>query len=179
MLELAAFIPSAPIAEYEQLGITNAALRVTDLCKEITFVAISSEDIFSMHDLFRDFVRRQISLRGTAAVKETAQKAASLLVRSERYIDALQVILDAGTSEELMRAIENVPIRLDDSEIATKLVAATERLSLSDLMPGTLELQTDYWARCGFAKKAFHYAEELLTCVRRRHPGRYYARRAS
>jgi DNA-binding CsgD family transcriptional regulator len=162
ILELAALMPPANIRDYERSGDANVRRRLSSLCDDVAFLTLSADGVFSMHDLFREFVKQRTSLRGIDAHREVAQRAAASLFTSGRYVEALELLEEIGDRTDIMNVIERTPISLDNLEIAPRLIRATEDEPLNSMQLRTLVLQTDYWRRCGSAPKALRHAEELL-----------------
>ncbi|MGA2392646.1 MAG: LuxR C-terminal-related transcriptional regulator [Candidatus Lustribacter sp.] len=162
LLELAAFLPPTHVQDFEHFGIPGAIARAGSLSDDIAFVSLDSASKFSMHDLFREFVRQQILVRGLATYQEVARQAATLLIKSERPIEALQILVEIGDTPALLSAIDSSSLQWDNLEITPRLVAATEDEPSRSVNLGALMLHTNYWARRGSATKALHYAEEIL-----------------
>lgn len=161
LLELAAFLPPTHIYEYIHFGIERASARISALSDDIAFVSLDSASLFSMHDLFRDFVHQQVFTRGIAANREVALNAAAFLQNAGRTLDALEILADVGDISLLLSTIET-SFNSDNLEITPRLAAAIERESLGNINLGALLLQTNYWTRRGSATKALCYAEEIL-----------------
>lgn len=161
-LELAALIPPSHIRDYESDSTSNASPRIVSLCDDIAFLTLSTTGLFSMHDLFRDFVRLQTSLRGASAYRDLIQRAQQLLFKSGRFIDALELLLEVGDIDSITDAVERCPLPLTDLELTPRLIALTGSLPLENLQIKALALHTEYWTHCGSPAKVLRYAEEIL-----------------
>ena len=162
LLELSSLIPSIHIHDYERVGITDAGARIARLCNDIAFLTVSPNGLFSIHDLFREFMKQQLTLGGEAAYQQLCQVAIDLLLHSRRYVDSLELLIEIGDVKGVSDAIERVPIRLDNLAITPKLIEITGRAAPESLQLRCLSLQTDFWLQAGAASKALRYAEEIL-----------------
>lgn len=162
LLELAAFLPPTKIKDYERFGINAAYRKIVALSNNITFVFLDPELTFSMHDLFRDFVRQQVLMRGSEAHENVVTHAVELLLESDRPANALQMLLEFGDVPALIVAMEKVSNPLDDLEITPRIIAATQHMPLQDMSVRALALHANYWTRRESSKHAIHYAEEVL-----------------
>lgn len=162
LLEIAAFAPPVHVGCFELCGVGNAISRLASLSDDIAFISLDSDLTFSMHDLFRDFVRQQVLLRGTAAYTEVTLQAVALLLSSRRYPDAVQLLVEIEDLPALLNTIESSPVPFDNLEILPKVIAVVERAPAQNLTPTALLLLTNYWMSRGVAKQAIHYAEAIL-----------------
>lgn len=161
LLELAAFLPATKIKDYERFGIDGAYRTIVALANDITFIALDAEFTFSMHDLFRDFIRQQVLLRGSEAHDGTVRQAVELLLGSNQPLQALELLVAFGDVSALLDAIEDISFPLDDLEMTPRLIAATEHERVQSICVQALAMHANYWTRRESSANALRYAEEI------------------
>jgi DNA-binding CsgD family transcriptional regulator len=162
LLEIAAFLPPLHMHEYEDAGIRNATALISQLCQNIAFLVLSPAGIFSIHDLFRDFVRRSISTMGPTEQRDRLDAAVKLLLSLGHYNDGFSLAIELGTARDVAQSTETFPSFTCDLAVTRSIVEVTEKLGLSELGLRLLELHTEHWLWIGNPKKSQRYAQEIL-----------------
>jgi ATP/maltotriose-dependent transcriptional regulator MalT len=119
-LRTAAFLPRLETRLAVAAGYDDAASIIETLRERVAFVSVLESNVYKLHDLFRDFVQRQVAMEGDGALR-AAQIAAGRVLEVvgmpgtalERYIEAQA----ANEIEELI-ASENFAL-LDGGHIDT------------------------------------------------------------
>ncbi len=105
----AAFLPSMPASRVEVLtGAANAAQVLSDLKVRgyFTFEQGRGQAVYRFHPLFRDFLlARARATLAPAFLREVQQKAAALLEAGGEVADAIALLSEAQTWDELARII--------------------------------------------------------------------------
>ncbi len=162
LLEFAAFLPPLHIHRYEGAGIINATLMISQLCDEIAFLSLSPTGTFSMHDLFRDFLRQQISISGPVLQRQRLSFAANLLLSSGYFDDGFSLLIEFLTPAELADAVERFPAANYNFAVTRSIVDFTGELNVERIGLILLELHAEHWSWIGDANKAQRYSQELL-----------------
>src|SRR6202011_5246314 len=74
-LRTAAFLPRLETRLAVAAGFDDAAAIIELLRERVAFISVLDTGVYKLHDLFRDFVQRQVQLEGDEAFRE-AQVAA-------------------------------------------------------------------------------------------------------
>jgi hypothetical protein len=162
LLELAAFLPPLHMHRYEEAGVLNATTIISGLCDNVAFLSLSSTGIFSMHDLFRDFVRQHLSVSGPARQQERLNAAAELLFTSGRFDDGYSLLIEFLGPTELADAIERFPSANCNMAVTRSIIDSTMELKLERLGLTLLELHAEHWSWMGNANQAQRCAQEIL-----------------
>ena len=162
LLEVAAFLPPLHVHQYEDDGILNATVMISHLCDELAFLSLSPAGSFSMHDLFRDFLRQQVSALGPALLRERVTFAASLLLKSNHFDDAFSLFIEFLNPAELADSVERQPTANFNFAVTRGIVDSTGELRLEHLGLTLLELHAEHWSWVGDATKAQRYSQEIL-----------------
>jgi hypothetical protein len=143
---------------YETVGHDGASSLISRLCEDVAFLSVSQAGIFTMHDLFREFIRQEVSRRGSKRQGQCYDEAVNILLRSEQYNDALTLLIEANDTHKLIETVEKFAGDIDQS-ITPLVVAETERIHPSRLGLDTLCLQTEHWSWYGEFHKSLIRAE--------------------
>lgn len=162
LLEVAAFLPPLHPHVYDDAGLDNASGFIFHLCDEIAFLELTPVGIFSMHDLFRDFIKQQVLRSGPHVQRSRIATAVRALLVAEYYSDALELLLEYSDTNALTDSVEHLPDIDINPSLKQAIVSATSRVDLSDLGPALLCIQTEYWSWFGDSHKSMKYAEALL-----------------
>jgi DNA-binding CsgD family transcriptional regulator len=162
LLELAAFLPPLHIHRYDEAGISNATLKITQLCENIAFLTLSAAGIFSMHDLFRDFLRQQVSTSGPAQQRARLSSAADLLLTSNHFDDGFSLLIEFASPNDLADAVERFHSANCNMVVTRGIIDATGDLKLEQVGLRLLELNAEHWSWIGDANKALRYSQEIL-----------------
>jgi ATP/maltotriose-dependent transcriptional regulator MalT len=162
ILEIAAFLPPLHLHAYEKIGIENATSAISRLCSEIAFMSLATNGTFSMHDLFRLFVRQQTALSGPLVENNRRDAALRILFESQHFNEAFRLLIDSRSANELAAAIERFPTSVTDMTVLREMAELTRHFPASDLSLGMLYFHADYWSWSGDPHHSRHYSEELL-----------------
>ena len=128
-LRTIAFLPRLETRLAVAAGFDDAASIIESLRERVAFITIVEAGVYKLHDLFRDFVQRQVQLDGDGALREAQISAGHLLeavdlpgMALERYIDARAVeeierlfslhnfsLLESGHYDVVERALRALP----------------------------------------------------------------------
>ncbi|MBV9439163.1 MAG: hypothetical protein JOZ24_04140 [Candidatus Eremiobacteraeota bacterium] len=104
-LRTAAFLPRLETRLAVAAGYDDAAAIIEQLRERVAFITAIEPGVYALHDLFRDFVLRQVQLDGDAALRDARTKAGALLERAGLYREALERYIDARATTELQRLL--------------------------------------------------------------------------
>lgn len=128
-LRTAAFLPRLETRLAVAAGFDDAAAIIEALRERVAFISVVDAGIYKLHDLFRDFVLRQIGLEGDGALHEARLSAAQVLeaegmpgIALERYVEARAIdaiervismhnfkLLDTGHYDVVELALRAIP----------------------------------------------------------------------
>jgi DNA-binding CsgD family transcriptional regulator len=162
LLEVASFLPPFHIHEIEEFGIIDASSRISRLCTDIALIELTTTGLFTMHDLFRDFVQRLLLIAGPSVMKSRRRVAVDILLSSKQYDAALRVLLQDKDTEYLEAIVECHDFRTSDNLLIRNIIDATNATSISDFGLGMLLLQIEFWSWFGHANRLRLLAEEIL-----------------
>jgi DNA-binding CsgD family transcriptional regulator len=163
ILEVAAFLPPIDLHAYADVGVDDPSSHIFRLCDQIAFLSLSPDGTFSMHDLFREFLRQRILLSGSAIHRSRRDSAVRILVKRRRYDDVLELLLEPGNIDDLLEAVEELAPSLNDLSITRKIVEATGQIPPDQLGLEMLHLQTQYYSWFDLTTKSRRIAEEVLS----------------
>jgi ATP/maltotriose-dependent transcriptional regulator MalT len=106
LLEVAIALPVIEIAVLERAGFDRALPIVERLRERTAFIYEESPGVYQCHDLFRDFLRRQSSLRGKRWQQSVHERAARALEEGEDIEHAIAAYARAGLSADVVRLLE-------------------------------------------------------------------------
>ena len=104
-LRTAAFLPRLETRLAVAAGFDDAASIIESLRERVAFISVLDAGVYKLHDLFRDFVQRQIQLEGDDALREAQVSAGRLLERMGMYGEALERYADARAAREVGRVL--------------------------------------------------------------------------
>jgi len=162
LLEVAAFLPPTHIHAIERGHIANASPIISKLCADIAFLDLTSAGTFSIHDLFRDFIRQHLTLSGAAIHHDRVKIAASVLLRTGSYNEGFELLIELGDLSDLIDSVELFSPATCDLTVTRRIVAATDHLKPSQLGPELLFLQTEHWSLLGDAHKSHARAQAII-----------------
>jgi len=128
-LRTAAFLPRLETRLAVAAGFDDAAAIIESLRERVAFISVVDAGVYKLHDLFRDFVLRQIGLEGDGALHDARLHAAEVLeavgmpgIALERYVEARAIdaiervisihnfkLLDSGHYDVVERALRVIP----------------------------------------------------------------------
>jgi DNA-binding CsgD family transcriptional regulator len=162
LLELAAILPPTHIHDYERAGIAGASERIARLTGEIAFLTLGADSVFTMHDLFSDFIRQRLERAGSSVQLGRYHSASDLLLKNKRYDEAFELLSLSSDVERLLSVVEHFASEITDSSVRQRLIARIQNIAPCDLGPEALRLLNDYWAWLGEPQRSRRYADELL-----------------
>lgn len=163
LLEVASFLPALHLHAYDFASIDNASSVISHLCDSIAFLSLGQDGTFSMHDLFRDFVRQRILHSGSRKQHARCATAVSILVKSQRYVSAFELLIEVGDLDSLTDAVEKLPLLSSNLPVTRDIVKATSHISPTQLAPELLHLHTSYYSWFEEPIKSRRLAEEIIS----------------
>ena len=106
-------------------GFDQAAALIEDLRARVAFIHEYEPGRYRLHDLFRDFARHQVQLRGSGAQRERLARLGQVLEEKGSVIQALRLYVDSNSSDDALRLLSAHGIRLLDSGFADDLEVLT------------------------------------------------------
>ncbi|HEY0393259.1 MAG TPA: LuxR C-terminal-related transcriptional regulator [Candidatus Elarobacter sp.] len=113
-LRTAAFLPRLETRLAVAAGFDDAASIIESLRERVAFISVLDAGVYKLHDLFRDFVQRQVALEGDEALREAQVTAGRLLERMGMYGEALERFADARAAREVERVLAEYNFSLFD-----------------------------------------------------------------
>jgi DNA-binding CsgD family transcriptional regulator len=162
LLEVAAFAPAIQMHSYENSGVANASEIISRLCDDIAFLDLTPDGLFSMHDLFRAFIKQLLSQSGSATQRNRFHTAAEMLLTSGYHNEGFALLLESTDSDYIAEAIELHQYAECNLTVTRRLVEATEILNPRQLGLRALELQAEHWSWMGKAHRSFKCAQEIF-----------------
>ena len=104
-LRTAAFLPRVETRLAVAAGFDDAASIIESLRERVAFISVLDAGVYKLHDLFRDFVQRQIQLEGDDALRAALVTAGQLLERMGMHGEALERFADARAAREVERVL--------------------------------------------------------------------------
>jgi len=104
-LRTAAFLPRLETRLAVAAGFDDAASIIESLRERVAFISVLDAGVYKLHDLFRDFVQRQVGLEGDEALRAAQVSAGQLLEKMGMYGEALERFIDARAAREVERVL--------------------------------------------------------------------------
>ncbi len=104
-LRTAAFLPRLETRLAVAAGFDDAASIIESLRERVAFISVLDAGVYKLHDLFRDFVQRQVGLEGNEALRHAQVTAGQLLEKMGMYGEALERFIDARAAREVERVL--------------------------------------------------------------------------
>lgn len=104
-LRTAAFLPRLETRLAVAAGFDDAASIIESLRERVAFISVLDAGVYKLHDLFRDFVQRQVGLEGDEALRAAQVTAGRLLEQMGMYGEALERFIDARAAREVERVL--------------------------------------------------------------------------
>lgn len=162
LLEIASLLPPIHVDHLEDSNIPEALFHTRRLANDIAFLTIGSHDIFTMHDLFRDFIQQQILARGSATLNSRRREAADLLIRAGQFEAALRNLTDSQDFEYISSVVELCDFQIIDNSLIRIICEAASATLPKHHGIKMLLLQADFWSWFGDSNRARVLAEEIL-----------------
>jgi LuxR family maltose regulon positive regulatory protein len=113
-LRTAAFLPRLETRLAVAAGFDDAASIIESLRERVAFISVLDAGVYKLHDLFRDFVQRQVGLEGDEALRQAQVTAGRLLEKMGMYGEALERFSDARAAREVERVLAEYNFSLLD-----------------------------------------------------------------
>jgi LuxR family transcriptional regulator, maltose regulon positive regulatory protein len=113
-LRTAAFLPRLETRLAVAAGFDDAAAIIESLRERVAFISVLDAGVYKLHDLFRDFVQRQVGLEGDDALRAAQVTAGRLLEKMGMYGEALERFADARAAREVERVLAEYNFSLLD-----------------------------------------------------------------
>lgn len=162
LLETAAFLPAIHIHAFENADHANATQDICQLAAEIVFLTINGDSIFSMHDLFRDFVRQQVLRQGPQIQQERYDGALDVLIKNAKIDDAFRLLVEIGDVQGLLEFGKTMSASISDPSVVQSVVDILRPVSPSNLPLSLLSLKAEHFSWFGEPREARYLAEEIL-----------------
>ncbi|MEO9170709.1 MAG: hypothetical protein ABI282_06890, partial [Candidatus Baltobacteraceae bacterium] len=104
-IETASLLPSVDVNTMIGAGFDNAAATIEELRQRVAFVHEQSPGVYRLHDLFREFVRFQLSLKGKQAAADLRVSLAAVLEARGSTDAALNLLVDSESIEHVTRLL--------------------------------------------------------------------------
>ena len=104
-LRTAAFLPRLETRLAVAAGFDDAAAIIESLRERVAFISVLDAGVYKLHDLFRDFVQRQIALEGDEALRAAQVAAGSVLETVAIPEAALQRYIEARATDHIVRVL--------------------------------------------------------------------------
>ncbi|MEA2689773.1 MAG: hypothetical protein QOD51_2380, partial [Candidatus Eremiobacteraeota bacterium] len=104
-LRAAAFLPRLETRLAVAAGFDDAASIIESLRERVAFISVLDAGVYKLHDLFRDFVQRQVALEGDEALRAAQVTAGRLLEKMGMYGEALERFSEARAAREVERVL--------------------------------------------------------------------------
>ncbi|HTZ55020.1 MAG TPA: LuxR C-terminal-related transcriptional regulator [Candidatus Acidoferrum sp.] len=128
-IETAAMLPEIDLDVMVAAGFDQAAALIEDLRARVAFIHEYEPGRYRLHDLFRDFARYQIQLRGSGAQRERLARLGEILEQSGSVAQALRLYVDSNAADDALRILATHGARLLDSGFSDEVEAlATAQL---------------------------------------------------
>ena len=100
-----AMLPVLDLDLLRRSGLADAQAAVARLRRVTAFISEESENVFRYHDLFRDFLERELR-RDDVLFAAVCAETAALLERAGEVCEALKLYVEIGSHEAVLRTIE-------------------------------------------------------------------------
>ena len=120
-IETAALLPEIDLNIMVAAGFDRAIALIEDLRARVAFIHEYEPGRYRLHDLFRDFVRYQVELRGSGAQRERLTKLGQILEQAGDIIQALRLYVDSNAADDALRLLSAHGVRLFEAGFADDL----------------------------------------------------------
>jgi DNA-binding CsgD family transcriptional regulator len=162
LLELAALLPPTQPRAFEAIGLENPITEAKRLVAEIAFLTLSHDGTLSMHDIFGDFIREQLSDLDASTLQSRYLSAAAILFGEERFDEAFDLLIEHCAMANVLDAVEAHFRSISNLPTKSRVATALRTVSASELGLGALALEADFWSYVGDFARSQRCAEELL-----------------
>jgi LuxR family maltose regulon positive regulatory protein len=142
-LRTAAFLPRLETRLAVAAGFDDAAAIIESLRERVAFISVLESGVYKLHDLFRDFVQRQIALEGDEALRSAQVTAGSVLEAVGMPEAALQRYIEARATDHIVRVISTHNFSLLDNGHFDSVERAIRALPSGKVLqlPGVLAMR--------------------------------------
>jgi DNA-binding CsgD family transcriptional regulator len=131
LIETAALLPDVDIQVLVAAGFDRAAAMIADLRARVAFIHEDEPGRFRLHDMFKEFVLYQASMRGSDALTKSRARIGRVLEGLGQLAQALRLYVESGAAEDCLRILTSQGMRLLDGGFADEIDFATS-MSLGD-----------------------------------------------
>ncbi|HET9393069.1 MAG TPA: LuxR C-terminal-related transcriptional regulator [Candidatus Rubrimentiphilum sp.] len=128
ILHLASYLPAIDTSVLEAAGCENCEPILETVRKRATFLALERPGLYSFHELFRDFLCRQLEVTDPRRARELQLEAAKALERIGNVVAALRLYAAAHSGEDVLRLLRSRGFDLVDHSHSDTVEAAIRRL---------------------------------------------------
>jgi ATP/maltotriose-dependent transcriptional regulator MalT len=111
-LRTAAFLPRLETRLAVAAGFDDAAAIIESLRERVAFISVLDTGVYKLHDLFRDFVQRQVQLEGDEAFRDAQVQAGGVLESMRMYGEAVERFVEARAPREVERMLATYNFKL-------------------------------------------------------------------
>jgi len=124
-VETAALLSEVDLQVMVAAGFDRAAAMISDLRERVAFIHEDEPGRFRLHDMFKEFVLYQSSLRGSDAVTKNRAHLGRTLEGMGRLAQALRLYVESGSADDCLRILTTQGVRLLDGGFADEIDFAT------------------------------------------------------
>jgi serine/threonine-protein kinase PknK len=106
-LRMAAFLPRLEVKLAVAAGFDDARSIIETLRERVAFITVLGPNVYKLHDLFRDFVERQVALEGDDALRQARIRAGRILEAVHLEGTALERYIDADAESDVERVLRS------------------------------------------------------------------------
>gem|GEM_PF-2911516 len=162
LLEVAAFLPPLHLHAFEKAGIAGSTPAIARLSDDIAFLTLNGSGTFSMHDVFRDFVKQQVLLAGPGAQLSRQKSAINILFSNEHIDDAFRILADIKDTALLIYFAKQYSAEIVDPSVISDVFSAIKNTPTSDIPTCLLSLKIDVLSWQGASEQPLILAKEIL-----------------
>jgi len=133
LLAVAAVLPALDTTVLERAGFDRARALVDGLRERTAFIYEVSPERFRCHDLFREFLLRQLASEGQHHLAQAHRRAARALESGDDPERALDAYVSAGARDDAVRLLEREGFALLERARADAVERAIDALDRSEL----------------------------------------------
>jgi LuxR family transcriptional regulator, maltose regulon positive regulatory protein len=122
-IETAAMLPEIDLDVMIAAGFDRASALIEDLRARVAFIHEYEPGRYRLHDLFRDFARHQVKLRGSSEQRDWLTRLGQVLEEKGGVTQALRLYVDSNAAGDALRILTAHGVRLLDSGFADELEA--------------------------------------------------------
>jgi len=105
LLHVCAYLDEIDIGILEKAGFPKARSIIDDLRSRVSFITPTRPDVFHCHDLFREFLKRQVELKGDERARAVALRTAKALEAASDDVAALRLYIEARSWSDVQRLL--------------------------------------------------------------------------